>query len=91
MRVTPKVPLEKDDFKLHVEKEAVTGPQYYVRKKEDKDKLKKIIQERYPNEKLNSQYINFEDDSSYVIDIKGNLPYRCVDDPAYASHEYEIW
>lgn len=91
IRVTPKVPLEKDDFKLEIRKEAVTGSQYYVEKEKEKAKLKKIIQERYPNEKVNSTYIDFEVNSSYRIDLKGNLPYKIVDDPAYASNKYEIY
>lgn len=69
MRITKNVPLTSEDISIKVERAGNTGPAFLV--DEDKDKLKKILQEKYPEKDIEPHY----------IELKGNLPYGAVNDP----------
>ena len=72
MRITPKVPLTSEDISIRVEKAGGnTGPVFKVDK--DKAKLKKILEEKYPD----------KDIEPYYIELIGNLPYGVVIDPIF--------
>lgn len=70
MRITPKAPLTSEDISIKVERSrGNTGPIFMVDK--DKAKLKKILEEKYPD-----KYIE-----PYYIELIGNLPNGVVMDP----------
>ncbi|MDB2091940.1 hypothetical protein [Clostridium paraputrificum] len=70
VRITPKVPLTSEDISIKVERTSGnTGPVFKVDK--DKNKLKNILKEKYPD----------KDIEPYYIELIGNLPYGVVNDP----------
>ncbi len=70
MRITPKVPLTSEDISIKVERAGGnTGPVFKVDK--DKNKLKEILKEKYPDKDIEPHY----------IELTGNLPYGVVNDP----------
>jgi hypothetical protein len=70
MRITPKATLTSEDISIKVERsDGNTGPVFIVDK--DKDKLKKILEEKYPDKHVEPHY----------IELRGNLPNGIVIDP----------
>ena len=70
VRITPKVPLTSEDISIKVERTSGnTGPVFKVDK--DKNRLKNILKEKYPDKHI----------EPYYIELIGNLPYGVVNDP----------
>ncbi|MFR3912234.1 MAG: hypothetical protein ACLTYB_14000, partial [Clostridium paraputrificum] len=69
VRITPKVPLTSEDISIKVERTSGnTGPVFKVDK--DKNRLKNILKEKYPDKHI----------EPYYIELIGNLPYGIVND-----------
>ena len=81
MRITPKVPLTSEDISIKVENAGVnSGPGFKVGE-EDKDKLKEILKEKYPDKDIEPHYLQ----------LKGNLPYGVVNDPSIMDDNYVVY
>ena len=78
MRITPVVPLTDKDISIEVERGGNTGPIYIVKK--DRDKLKKILEEKYPD-----MYIE-----PYNIELIGNVPSSKIAEAVFL-HKFVVY